>query len=145
MQSLTPSPELMKTKKELDHIVRIEKAIAKKYGKESIANPRSLWTDEKEEQYLEHLKEYYSKTRKSLENTEKIEEDGFLIPKNLITRKNERKCPVCKIFSFEVKDDLYMNKFECCFQCYVQWVEDREERWQKGWRPDHEKKEQKKN
>ena len=135
----------MKTKKELNHIAKVEKAIAKKYGSESIVNPKSLWTDEKEKEYLENSKEYYSKIRKSLENTEKIEEDGFLIPKNLITRKSKRKCPICNIFSFETKDDLYMNKFECCFRCYIQWIEDREERWQKGWRPNHEKKEQKKN
>ena len=104
-------------------------------AKVQLSIPKSLWTDEKEEQYLKDLKEYYTKTRKSLENTEKIEEDGFLIPKNLITRKSKRKCPICNIFSFEMKDDLYMNKFECCFECYVQWVEDREERWLSGWRP----------
>jgi len=135
----------MKTKKELNYIVKLEQAIAKKYGEDSIINPKSLWTDEKEEQYLKDLKEYYTKARKSLENTEKIEEDGFLIPKNLITRKSKRKCPICNVFSFEMKDDLYMNKFECCFKCYVQWVEDREERWLKGWRPQNEKKEQKEN
>jgi hypothetical protein len=135
----------MKTKKELNYIVKLEHAIAKKYGDETIINPKSRWTDEKEEQYLKDLKEHYIKTRKSLENTEKIEEDGFLIPKNLITRKSKRKCPICNVFSFETKDDLYMNKFECCFECYVQWVEDREERWLKGWRPQNEKKEQKEN
>ena len=135
----------MKTKKELNYIVKLEQAIAKKYGHESVVNPKSLWTDEKEEQYLKDLKEHYTKERKSLENTEKIEEDGFLIPKNLITRKSKRKCPTCNIFSFEMRDDLYMNKFECCFKCYVQWVEDREERWLKGWRPQNEKKEQKEN
>ena len=81
----------MKTKKELNYIVKLEQAIAKKYGHESVVNPKSLWTDEKEEQYLKDLKEHYTKERKSLENTEKIEEDGFLIPKNLITRKSKRK------------------------------------------------------
>ena len=131
----------MKTKKELNYIVKLEQAIAKKYGHESVVNPKSLWTDEKEEQYLKDLKEHYTKERKSLENTEKIEEDGFLIPKNLITRKSKRKCPICNIFSFDMRDDLYMNKFECCFKCYVQWVEDREERWLSGWRPGDTKKE----
>jgi len=133
----------MKTKKELNYIVKLEKAMAKKYGKEAITNPKSLWTDEKEEEYLKDLKEYYTKVRKSLEKTEKIEEDGFLIPKNLITRKSKRKCSICNIFSFETRDDLYMNKFECCFECYVQWVEGREKRWLNGWRPTNEKKEQK--
>jgi len=130
----------MKTEKELNYIANLEKAIAKKYGKETVINPKAFWTDAKEEEYLKDLKEYYSKIRKSLENTEKIEEDGFLIPKNLITRKSKRKCPICSIFSFEMKDDLYMNKFECCFKCYIQWVDGREERWLNGWRPTDKKK-----
>ena len=31
-----------------DYIVKVEKAIAKKYGHDAIVNPKSLWTDEKE-------------------------------------------------------------------------------------------------
>ena len=102
--------------------------------------------------------EVLSKTRRNFESTvahigakknsftiskdySKIEEDGFLVSKNLITRKNKRKCPTCGTFSFEIRDDLYMNKFDCCFDCYIQWVENREERWLKGWRPPNEKKE----
>ena len=126
---------------DLNKIASIEKAIAKKFGDETVANPRSLWDDEKEAEYLKQSKEFYNRKRKSLEDTEKIEEDGFLVSKNLITRKNKRKCPTCGAFSFEIRDDLYMNKFDCCFKCYIQWVENREERWLKGWRPPNEKKE----
>ena len=38
-------------------------------------------------------------------------------------------------YSFESRDDVYMNKYECCHSCYIQYVEDREERWKAGWRP----------
>ena len=31
---------------------KIEKAIAKKFGEEAITNPKSLWTDQKEKEYL---------------------------------------------------------------------------------------------
>ena len=41
--------------KDLNKIAQIEKAIAKKFGKETITNPKSLWTDEKEEEYLEQI------------------------------------------------------------------------------------------
>ena len=34
-----------------------------------------------------------------------------------------------------LSDDLYMNKFDCCFNCYIQYVEGREARWHSGWRP----------
>ena len=28
-----------------------------------------------------------------------------------------------------------MNRFECCGQCYIVYVEFREDRWKSGWRP----------
>ena len=122
--------------KDLDYIAKVEKAIAKKYGLEVIINPKSLWTDEKEDEYLKQIKERHKKTLKGFK--EKVEKDGFFISKHLITRKSKRKCPVCDIYSFDLKDDLYMNKFECCFRCYIQYIEGREDRWEKGWRPNKE-------
>ena len=40
-------------KKDPNRIARIEKAIAKKYGHETIENPRRHWNDEKEKEYQE--------------------------------------------------------------------------------------------
>jgi len=125
-------------KKEQNKIAAIEKAMSKKFGEDTIANPRSHWDDEKEKEYLAQSKEFYNKKRKLTEDSEKTKEDGFLVPKNLITRKNERKCPTCGVFSFEMRDDLYMNKFNCCYKCYIQWVDGREKRWLSGWRPNKE-------
>ena len=127
-----------KNEKELNKIASIEKAIAKKFGNDAIVNPKSLWSDDKEKEYLKQLKDFYYKQRDSHENSEKTEKDGFLVPKNLITKESKRVCPVCNEYSFSIKDDLYMNKFECCHKCYIQWVEDREERWLTGWRPNKE-------
>jgi hypothetical protein len=123
-------------KKDLNKIAAIERAIAKKYGAEAVANPKANWDEEKEKKYIKQLKEFARKERKIQEQSEKIKKDGFFISKHLITKeKKERKCPICDIYSFDSRDDLYMNKFECCFKCYIQYVEDREERWEKGWRP----------
>ena len=127
-------------KKDLNKIAYVEKAIAKKFGKEAIVNPKSNWTDEKEEEYLEDLKEFYSRQRRRSDDSEKMEEEGFLLSKNLISKESKRVCPVCSEYSFSVRDDLYMNKFECCYKCYIQWVVDREERWLSGWRPKKEQK-----
>tara|TARA_R100000152_G_C6777851_1_gene208007 strand:- start:2790 stop:3179 length:390 start_codon:yes stop_codon:yes gene_type:complete len=129
----------MTKKKDLNKIASVEKAIAKKYGHEAIANPKSFWTDEKENEYLEQVKEFYGKESAR----EKVYKDGFLLPKNLITKENKRKCPVCGVLSFKLKDDLYMNKFDCCFDCYIQYVEFNEEKWLDGWRPDIPSKETK--
>ena len=49
-------------------------------------------------------------------------------------------CPACDTtqeYSFDLKDDVYMKKFDCCCKCYFQWVEGREERWKTGWRPNN--------
>ena len=129
----------MSKKKDLNKIAKIEKAIAKKYGDEAVANPKGFWTDEKEKEYLEQLKEFYAKEP----HKEKVYKDGFLLPKNLITKENKRKCPVCEVLSFKLKDDLYMNKFDCCFNCYIRYVEFNEEKWLNGWRPDKPSKETK--
>ena len=123
-------------KKDLNQIAKVEKAMSKKFGKESIINPKSGWDDEKEEQYLQDLKEFYSEERKETED--KINEDGFLITRNLINKEINRVCPVCETYSFSGKDDLYMNKFECCYTCYLKWVEHDKEKWLEGWRPDKE-------
>jgi hypothetical protein len=122
--------------KDLNKIAKIEKAMSKKFGPESIVNPKSGWDDDKEKEYLEDLKEFYSE--ESRQEEDKINKDGFFITRNLINKEINRVCPVCNTYSFSGKDDLYMNKFECCEKCYIQWIEGREERWLKGWRPNKE-------
>ena len=125
-------------KKDLDYIARLEKAIEEKYGKDAVKNPKANWNEEKEKEYLEQLKEFYNSSEKKKEQYDKIENDGFLISKHLIIKKNERNCPHCDIYSFDIRDDLYINKFKCCFNCCIEYVEGREERWLNGWRPNKE-------
>ena len=120
--------------KDLNQIVKVEKAIAQKYGEDAIANPKHYWNEEKEKAYIEQLKEL-SQIEKRNDKDQKIEVDGIFISKKLLNKDSKRTCPVCSIYSFDIKDDLYMNRFECCHKCYIQWVEGREERWKTGWRP----------
>ena len=115
-----------------DYIARLEKAISDKYGKETIEHPKVSWDDKKEKEYLAELKTNY---RQEIENSEKEEINGVLISKELLNREMKRSCPVCNNYSFKSVDDLYMTKFECCSNCYIQWVEGREQRWKTGWRP----------
>ena len=51
----------MKKYKDPNFIVRVEKAIAKKYGQEAIQNPRNGWNDEKEEEYKQQLQKMTEK------------------------------------------------------------------------------------
>ena len=117
------------SKKDSNWVVKVERAIAEKYGDIAIQNPRSFWNEEKEASYLEQIKQRYKKDNKQRESSEKINKDGFFLSKKLLTRDEDRVCPACFEYSFDLKDDLYMSKYDCCWKCYMQFVEGREERW----------------
>ena len=122
-----------------DYIVKLEKAISQKYGEEATHNPRRYWDEDKEKEYIQQSQLEQQKFAKNAESQDKIEADGFLINKKLLNRDHNRTCPVCSKYSFHPRDDLYMNKFEACFKCYIQYIEGgREERWKNGWRPNKE-------
>jgi len=123
--------------KDWNRIAKIEQAISKKYGEEAIQNPKGSWTDKKEQEYLEQIKQLSKKETYLQEKDEKVEVNGILVPKKLLNRESNRTCPVCDTYSFDVRDDVYMNKYDCCRRCYVKYIEDREERWQSGWRPNN--------
>jgi len=118
-----------------DKIAAVEKAIKEKYGDETIQNPRNNWDEKKEKQYLEQMKKLYERSNKKREYSEKIDVNGIKISKKLLNRESLKNCPVCNAFPKSVKDDISIIKFECCNSCYIKYVEDREERWLKGWRP----------
>ena len=96
-----------------NYIVKVEKAIAKKYGYEAIQNPKATWTQEKEKEYLKQVKDFYARQHKLDEKSEKVEVDGIFVPKKLLNKKSDS-----------------------CFKCYIKYVEYREERWLSGWRPE---------
>tara|TARA_R110000796_G_scaffold235132_2_gene354096 strand:- start:1797 stop:2213 length:417 start_codon:yes stop_codon:yes gene_type:complete len=116
-------------KRNLNDIARLEKAIAKKYGNEAIQHPMANWSKDKELIYLTQIKQRQKKDDKYKEGSEKINKDGFFISKKLLIKEDERVCPSCFEYSFDLKDDLYMNKFDCCWKCYMQFVVGREARW----------------
>ena len=120
-------------KKDPNYIAGLEKAIKQKYGEEAIKNPASNWTPEKEKEYLQQLKENKIKEMTS----DRIEErEGFLFSAKLIKKDSKNICDVCSNI-LKQQDMLFETKYECCQNCYVQYVEHREERWLKGWRPDN--------
>jgi hypothetical protein len=113
--------------KDPNHLIKVEKAIQEKYGAETVQNPKTNWDQEKEKEYLQQIK----KISKFEQPKEKLEVEGVLMPKKLFRKESKRTCPTCKVYSFDMKDDMYMAKFKCCFKCYVQHVEGREEKWLK--------------
>jgi hypothetical protein len=120
-------------------IVTLEKAIKERYGEEATVNPKKDLTPEMIKEYLEQSKQLFEKSLEQENKNEKEERNGYLVTKKILRSVEKNKsCPVCNVYSIDVKDDLYFNRFECCYQCYVKYVEDREERWKTGWRPSAE-------
>jgi len=127
----------MSTKLQIDpnEVAAVEKAISKKYGHATVVNPKSTWDESKEKEYIEQVKKKTESEEQAAKKAPKVELNGFLLSEKLINKRSERTCPVCETYSFSKKDDLYMNRFDCCFKCYIKFVEGREERWSMGWRP----------
>ena len=127
------------TEKDYNKVAKLENAIKAKYGNDAIKNPASEWNKEKEKDFIRQIKEDAQTEKQGLES-EKEYYNGFFVDKKLLSRESKMDCTVCEKYSFDSKDDVYLNKWQCCFECYVSWVEDREERWKSGWRPSKEVK-----
>ena len=110
------------------YVQGVEKAIQEKYGKDVVQDPRSGWDDKKEAVYQKQRKARIKKNKTS--RTDKEDVGGFLLSRKLLNRKENRTCPICETYSFEIRDDVYVKKYSCCYNCYVQHVEGREERWE---------------
>jgi hypothetical protein len=121
--------------KDLNYIAALEKAIEKKYGQEAIQNPAKFWNSEKEEIYLQQLREFVQKQKRFEADSEPENVNGVLITKKLLNRERKINCPVCGALVRKVNDDIYLLKYDCCEECYIKYVEDREDRWLTGWRP----------
>lgn len=115
-------------KENVVYVQGVEKAIKEKYGDEAVQDPRANWDEAKEAEYQKQRKE--RNKEKSVHKKEKTDVGGFLVSRKLLNRQDSRDCPICEKYSFEIKDDVYIKKFSCCYDCFIQHVEGREERWE---------------
>ena len=128
----------MRNRKDPNYIASVEKAITEKYGKNTGQDFRNEWQEDKEKEYLAQLKEMTAKRDKNSIKKEEIVVGDVRITKRRTKQKDNRTCPVCKTYSFSSRDDLYMNRFKSCYQCYIDFIEHREEAWNNGERPTDE-------
>ena len=120
--------------KDLNKVAAIEKAISKKFGSETIQNPKSEWTPEKELIYKEQLNELEAKKKQSQATNEKILKDGYYVVPNK-PKVGLKSCLCCHNTIKTIRDDIYYLKYEACERCFIQYIENRESRWLDGWRP----------
>ena len=107
---------------EPDYVKRVGAAIIEKYGKETLTSPKANWTIAKELHYLKQIKKISRRKQKEIEN-DKINIEGVLIPKKLFMKESNRVCGTCNTYSFDLKDDLYFTKFDCCWKCWIEYID----------------------
>ena len=73
-----------------DRIAAVEQAISKKYGEETVQNPKANWDETKEKEYLEQSKEFYQKSYKNQEQQEKVDIKGIKVSKKLLNSESLR-------------------------------------------------------
>jgi hypothetical protein len=118
-----------------DYIAAIERAVKDKYGNQAVQDFRSQWAPAKEKEYLAQLKKRHRKNKSHSRQKEIVVRGDIVIKKREPKAATERKCPVCKTYSFSAADDLYMNRFGCCHDCYLDFVFAKPAEWENGWRP----------
>ena len=124
-------------KKNQNYTAELEKAIIDKYGDKGVHNPRADWNSEKEEEYLRELKKINEKHFAQELQQEKINKDGVLLSKKLLMKSGNTSCSICTRYDLKARDEIFVLRWECCEKCYINYVEDREERWRQGWRPNN--------
>lgn len=105
--------------KDLDYIVKLERAIKKKYGDVAIQNPAGLWDKDKEADYMQQLQTRAEKHRKLEAMSEMENVDGILISRKLLIKERKINCSLCNNRTKTINDDIYMIKFDCCENCYI--------------------------
>lgn len=109
----------------MNYIQALEKAVKEKFGEETTLNPKQLWNEEKEKEFVAQQKEFLKKTSNSDKTREKVEVDGVLLPKKLLNKSVNRVCSSCNKYSFNKKDDIYMIKYNACYRCFMCKPEDK--------------------
>jgi hypothetical protein len=109
-------------KLEFNKIAELERAIEKKYGKIATKNPASFWNKDKEEEYLEQLREQILQE----EEHEQIKINGVLVTEKLFNRGNIQVCSRCDKQCLSLNDDLFYVKYEMCERCFYLYKDGRE-------------------
>lgn len=119
------------------YIAKLEKAIAERWGEIATENPSKFWNEEVAEEYKEEVEKLEQKILEK-EHSDRQEEIGedILISGNMLEREGRENCDTCGEYSFKSRDDIYLRKYGVCKECYFEYIHNREERWENGWRPD---------
>lgn len=103
-------------------IQNLENAIKQKFGENAIKTPDFFWNKSKE---LEYKKQLIIRNRKLFRKNNKINKNGYIVRKKLFTDKSKRVCTKCYKFTFDFNDNLYLEKFDTCFLCFIKYIDGR--------------------
>lgn len=105
---------------------KLKDALIRKFGIEVVQDPLEYWNREKEDAYLTQVEKMIVLDDKNKsEETREIAENVYVVSK-LFNRKNGlQNCKLCKKRTKNVDDDVCFAKYETCYKCYIEHIEDR--------------------
>lgn len=117
----------MEPKVSLEILQKIEKEITDKFGVEATLSPKAFWNNEREQEYQKQVDSFLEKEENKRKSEEKIEKDGILVPRRLFIEENIKKgCKFCQKYFLDFRDKIYVNKYNGCYECYINFIEGRE-------------------
>ena len=118
------------------YIAKLEKAIAERWGDIAADNPSKYWNEDLADEYEEEVDKLEEKIIESEHSDRKKEKGEFSISRKMLEQGSRDHCEACGVYSFKSRDDIYLTRYDVCQECYYQYIHNREERWESGWRPD---------
>jgi len=109
-------------KRDWNDIAALEQLMEKKFGKESTIDPRSNWNPIKEKEYIQQTKDNYKREIEQEQQEQKLF-DGFSLKGKLFSSGLNYFCTKCEKHSTNPDDDVYLNKYKCCYICYIKHYE----------------------
>lgn len=117
-----------------NQLLLFQATLRQKFGDFALIDLSTLWDQAKEQMYRSFLQK---ESKMDSEHALRIK-SGTSNKKLFISSIN--KCECCFKLNTKVKDQPYMAKYNSCLSCYISYIDGREDRWNKGWRPNHGKR-----
>jgi hypothetical protein len=109
--------------------------IAEKYGADVLEE--EYGTNLSTEKLAQQVKELKVKEASIYNDKEFDPDKSEMIDKMMLIKNKFENCPTCDKYQiyFNINDDVYLEAYNCCHQCFIEHIDGREERWKSGWRP----------
>jgi len=118
-----------KSKKLVEYYDKLAEILYKQTDGKGLIDKETLWSGNGEDRE-EVQKKIFELSKKKIEkNTEVVDEDTYIVSK-LVRKENFiNKCEICNSGIMNINDDVMFIKYNCCYKCYIRYIEGREDKY----------------